>query len=75
MVVNIIFNFLKLLLFKANRTSLPIQHEDEPAQNAKQAELSGAALKNKKKREAKVKQSEPSHQLPASTVSLCSKQL
>ncbi|XP_065055740.1 eukaryotic translation initiation factor 2A-like isoform X2 [Rhopilema esculentum] len=42
-------------------------HEDEPAQNAKQAELSGAALKNKKKREAKVKQSEPSHQIPAST--------
>eukprot|EP00795_Rhopilema_esculentum_P016937 gene16937-8426_t len=59
--------FKELLLFKANRTFLPNQHEDEPAQNAKQAELSGAALKNKKKREAKVKQSEPSHQIPAST--------
>lgn len=39
-----------------------MQHEEEPAQNMKSHELSGAALKNRKKREAKAKSGENTQQ-------------
>ena len=39
-----------------------LQHEEEPAQNMKSQELSGAALKNKKKREAKARGGENTQQ-------------